>query len=355
MKRGNGYAFLKGIAFIQLFLFTVILGLTVDINAGFLKAWSKTQPLNLLQPLSILKINEHQAEQFVQENSLLFSDGEGLIKRLGWVELSSGNIARNMIGSQIQVLAYNGLQADYQGYEDEGSPKTEPDNPVSKGSGRDDIEMADPIDPAIFNGKTVCLYCTHSAETYIPDSGRARVDGKRGLINSVAQKIERGLKTQGINAQYINTIHDYPDYNSSYTSSRATVKKLLQNNNNIMALFDIHRDSIPGATKASTLEIKGKKSARILIVVGTDERKPHPDWKKNYRFAQDLYEQSEKKYPGLIKGITTKAGTYNQEFHPRALLFEFGSDYNTLEEANYAADLFTEVLIQVLKEDLQAQ
>lgn len=58
-------------------------------------------------------------------------------------------------------------------------------------------------------------------------------------------------------------------------------------------------------------------------------------------------------YPGLIKGVRTKAGTYNQEFHPRALLLEFGSDYNTLEEASYAARLFNQVLIEVLKEDIQ--
>lgn len=351
MRRRNGYLFLKGIVFMQLFLLTVILGLTVDLNGGFLNSWSKARPLNLLQPLGIININEDQAEQLLQENSLLLTGSAGLIKQLGWVDLSSDNMAQNMIGSQIQVLAYTGLQEKNQEYGNEDPSKTEANNPVSKEFGRDGIETAEPVDTTIFNGKTICLYCTHSAETYIPDSGQARVDGKRGLINSVAQKIEQELKSKGINAQYINTIHDFPDYNSSYTNSRATVKKLLQDNNNIMALLDIHRDSIPGASTAPTIEIKGKKSARILIVVGTDERKPHPDWKKNFRFAQNLYVQGEKMYPGLIKGITTKAGTYNQEFHSSALLLEFGSDYNTLEEANYAARLFTEVLIQVLKED----
>jgi len=37
------------------------------------------------------------------------------------------------------------------------------------------------------------------------------------------------------------------------------------------------------------------------------------------------------------------------------LLLEFGSDYNTLEEANYAAQLFSDVLMQVLKEEIELQ
>ena len=69
-------------------------------------------------------------------------------------------------------------------------------------------------------------------------------------------------------------------------------------------------------------------------------------------FAQVIYHQGEKKYPGLIKGIRTKAGTYNQEFFPRALLLEFGGDLNSLAEARYAGMLFSDILIEVLKEDL---
>ena len=29
------------------------------------------------------------------------------------------------------------------------------------------------------------------------------------------------------------------------------------------------------------------------------------------------------------QGVRTKAGTYNQEYHPHALLLELGSDYNS--------------------------
>jgi stage II sporulation protein P len=119
----------------------------------------------------------------------------------------------------------------------------------------------------------------------------------------------------------------------------------------VLALFDIHRDSIPGESKGSGIRVNGLKAARILIIVGTDERKDHPHWRENLNFAQRLYTASEKLYPGLIKGVRTRAGTYNQEYHDHALLLEFGSDCNSLQEACYSAQLFSKVLIQVLKEE----
>ncbi|HAA09192.1 MAG TPA: stage II sporulation protein P, partial [Syntrophomonas sp.] len=43
----------------------------------------------------------------------------------------------------------------------------------------------------------------------------------------------------------------------------------------------------------------------------------------------------------------------NQEYHNRALLIEIGSDLNTLAQAKYAAQLFSDILIRVLAEDMQ--
>ncbi|HNW38579.1 MAG TPA: stage II sporulation protein P, partial [Methanosarcina vacuolata] len=131
---------------------------------------------------------------------------------------------------------------------------------------------------------------------------------------------------------------------------RATVSKIVSANKNILALFDIHRDAIPGEGKPATVDIKGQKTARILIVVGTNERKPHPNWQQNRKFAEQLYQQGEKLYPGLIKGVVTKAGTYNQEYNSHALLIEFGSDGNSLEEATRAAQFFAQIVVEVLKE-----
>lgn len=197
----------------------------------------------------------------------------------------------------------------------------------------------------------IAFYCTHSAETYVPDSGSAKLDGERGLINQVSETLAAAIKNYGINTHFIDTIHDYPEYNKSYINSRETIKEIVENEN-VIAVFDIHRDSILGSKTAYTIDIEGKKSARVLIIVGTDERKDHPKWRENLEFAQKLQDKGEELYPGLIKAVRTQAGTYNQEYHPRALLLEFGDDQNSLAEAKYAAELMAKVIIETMKEEV---
>jgi len=349
MRRKNVWSFLKGILLIQLFFLSIIAGLTVDFNSSYLGVLKNLQMISLSLPFSDLQINQRQAELMFQESFLPLTGSQSLLQELGLNNMQPVNIAENIIDAHIQVLAYAG-------------PETEQDNKVTEPATVSpnqnepppkEPEKAPRVESQQFKGQKIFIYCTHSAESYVPDGGKARVDGKRGLINNVAANLQKSIADQGIQAEFINTIHDYPDYNQSYTKSRITVKQILQSNDKVLALFDVHRDSVPGVTTAPTIEIDGKKSALILIVVGTNERKPHPNWKQNNAFAEALYKQGEKMYPGLIRAVETKAGTYNQEFHPHALLLEFGTDYNTLEEASYAAQLFTDILLQVLKEDIQ--
>ena len=350
MRKKNFWSFIKVILLLQLFLLSVLAGLTVDFNNSYLGTLKKLQMISLSLPFSDMQINQRQADLMFQESYLPLTGGSSLLQELGLNKMQTASIAENMIDSHIQVLAYAGPETPQ-----ELEPAKSEDNPVNNKTIKPEKAEQETVDTGLFKGQKVFIYCTHSAESYVPDGGKARVDGKRGLINSVAGSLRKYIAAQGIQAEFTNKIHDYPDYNQSYANSRSTVKQILQSNDHVLALFDVHRDSVPGMTTAPTIEIAGKKSARILIVVGTNQRKPHPDWKKNNAFAEALYKQGEKMYPGLIKGITTKAGTYNQEFHPHALLLEFGSDYNTLEEASYAAQLFADILLQVLKEDIQSK
>lgn len=346
MKSHNFLKFLKGILFIQIFLLIIIAGLSFDINGKYTEGIKVFSLDRILLPFSNMQITDRQAEVLFQESNLLLAGANTIPGKVLEDEYYSSIIPENIIGSHIQALAF----ADRSKNQTDTDSEEDTSPPISE---EEDNNQSTPLDNETlerFQKSEIFMYCTHSAESYTPNSGKARLDGQRGLINQVAATIEQSLNNKGLKAQFIDTIHDYPDYNKSYTQSRATVSKIVQANKNILGLFDIHRDSIPGEGKASTINIKGKKSARILIVVGTNERKPHPNWQKNYQFAEQLYRQGEKMYPGLIKGVITKAGTYNQEFHPRALLLEFGSDQNTLGEVTWAAQLFTDVLIEVLKE-----
>jgi stage II sporulation protein P len=338
--------FLKGVLLVQIFVLICVLSLTIDINRAYTTVSEFLSLQRVLLPFSGLQISERQGEIFLQENNVLLAGTDNTPDKILAGEYNANTTPENLIGAHIQALALaeRSSEETMTDPEEDSAPAEENEDEAIPPETLDAQTLARLKNSAIF------LYCTHSAESYIPNSGKARLDGQRGLINQVAATIEQTLNKSGIAAEFIDTIHDYPDYNKSYTNSRATVTQIVKNNKNILGLFDIHRDSIPGEGKASTVTIKGKKTARILIVVGTNERKPNPNWQQNRAFAEQIYKTGEKMYPGLIKGVITKAGTYNQEFNTRALLLEFGSDQNTLDDVTNAAQFFTDVLIEVLKE-----
>lgn len=268
----------------------------------------------------------------------------------GWLH----QLPKQLLASQLHVLAAEpeaaaeALQPDAE----ESLPVNLPtENPPAQS-----IPIADFLaehDAASTSAQTaekpkIILYCTHSSESYTPSSGDTHVVGGHGLINEVALHLADSLSQNGLPAKFVFAVHDWPSYDDSYTESRKTVNQILEENSeNLIALFDVHRDSIASETKGDTIQIQGKKAAKILLVVGTDQRKPHPNWQQNLAFAEKIQSIGEERYPGLIRGITKKAGTYHQELFPGALLLEFGTDWNTVEEASYAAELMANILQQV--------
>jgi stage II sporulation protein P len=196
----------------------------------------------------------------------------------------------------------------------------------------------------------IAVYCTHNGETYLPDSHTSRMDNKRGLINDVADSLAQDLNNLGIATVYDPTMHDSPDYNLSYVRSRETVQRLLKQYPDLTTLIDIHRDAIPEPETAAVITVGGKKASQILLIIGSDQRTPNPNWPKNLAFADALYQQGAETYPGLIRGVRVKPGTYNQDLHQPAILVEVGNQYNTLEQANYGVELFANILDKVLSE-----
>ncbi len=336
MRRHNFVMFIKGIFLMQLFLAILVAGVTCDFNFS---RWSTPDTAAWLKPVGRLQIDENSAACLIGWSN---SGLAAAARADSWQNYWSRRLPEDMMKSNLRVLASRGTVR----YTAETGGDNE-EKPVLS-------QQEDRGDSAYYSkkleGHSVVFYCTHSAETYIPDSGKARLDGKWGLVGEVAGSMADNLDRYGLQAEYIDRLHDSPDYNLSYTRSRETVKSVVESHKNLLALLDIHRDSIPGQEDGETIDINGRPSARILIIVGTDERKPHPNWRENRSFAEDLCKVGEEMYPGLFKGIKTKAGTYNQEYFPQALLLELGSDRNTLAEAEYAAELFTDVLVKVLGE-----
>lgn len=323
----------------QIFVVSLVLGISLDMQESF----NNIFPLKMnvhYRPLAMVEIDNDGAASLIKYSNVVLAGKENEVLAASQY---FNTIPEDLLTANIRVLA----QAQPVAKQITAMPLEEVELPAIRKETREVYIKPD------FADATVLLYCTHSSESYIPDSGQAKIEGKRGLINDVAVNLAQELSQKGLRAGFDDTIHDYPEYNASYTNSRETVKELLKENDEILALLDIHRDSIPGSTNGETVEIEGKKSARILIIVGTNERKPHPDWKENLAFAEKIYEEAEQLYPGLIKAVRTKAGTYNQEFHPRALLLEFGNDRNSFAEVKYATELFAEVLIKVLEKEIE--
>jgi stage II sporulation protein P len=195
----------------------------------------------------------------------------------------------------------------------------------------------------------VAIYHTHNAETYIPLHGKSKVEGENGAVSAVGKEIASCLEQEGIKVIHDLTIHDYPDFPTSYIKSEVTARRLVSENPELKVLMDIHRDA--GIPRKETVFVNGEESARIMLVVSNGRRLPNPHWQENYAFAQRIANLLEEKYPGIVKGVRLKDGRYNQHVSPRAILVEVGSDKNTLQEGLVAARCLASVLAELIRDE----
>ncbi|MGI5891601.1 MAG: stage II sporulation protein P [Bacillota bacterium] len=195
----------------------------------------------------------------------------------------------------------------------------------------------------------VGIYCTHSAESYIPTSGQSSTAGKNGGVYQVAKSLQQGLKENGISAVLCDTIHDYPKWQLSYQNSLASMKRMKEKYPSIKMFIDVHRDSAIENVSTVT-EINGEKVAKIMLVVGSNKRLKHDRWQENLAFAQKIGKKTEEMYPGILRGVRVQSGRYNQHFSTQAILIEMGSNENSRQQAQKTAYLFANVVSQILRQ-----
>ena len=183
----------------------------------------------------------------------------------------------------------------------------------------------------------ILVYCTHSSEEYS--------DGARGGVHTVAQKLTENLNALGLPAIYCDTIHDYPDWNLSYANSLKSIQTLAEAYPSLEMFIDVHRDSAAN----STLMVNGSNMARMMLVVGSDQRLPHPNWQQNRAFSERVKQALEAQTPGITRGVSVQPGRYNQQISPEAILVEIGSTNNSTAEAIASAGLLAEAIAKVLK------
>jgi len=110
----------------------------------------------------------------------------------------------------------------------------------------------------------ILLYCTHSDESYQPSDGTHSRPGSGGIYD-VAEAFRDALKERGVNAVLDKTPHD-PHDAGAYRRSRQTAINLIKQNSPVAAIFDIHRDAVPGHVYAT--KVAGQSMTKVRIVIG---------------------------------------------------------------------------------------
>lgn len=195
----------------------------------------------------------------------------------------------------------------------------------------------------------IAIYNTHTGETYSLTDGVERLDGRMGGVVTVAAALQEELESKyGIKTARSERIND-ADYNLSYLEAEKTVRELLADNPKTMVVLDIHRDANK-TREQSIVKINGQDVAPLLFIVGSDVRRPFPNWRQNQAFAQKLSNKINDMYPGLSLGIRVYDGIYNQVLHPHALLVEVGTTKNSTEEAVRSIRFLAAALAGVLEQ-----
>ena len=210
------------------------------------------------------------------------------------------------------------------------------------------------------NQPQVLIVHTHTTETYLETDAKtygvnhsSRTTDNNKNMAAIGAIIANKLNKAGIKTLHDKTQHDYPQYNGSYSRSAKTVTSYLNKYKSIKIVLDLHRDSVTvsGNDKAKLVtKINGKKAAQVMLVMGSQSGsiKNHPNWQENLKLALRLQQTMENKYPTLARPLVLASSRYNQSLSKGALLIEFGTDMNSLDEAKYSAELVADSLISLL-------
>lgn len=196
------------------------------------------------------------------------------------------------------------------------------------------------------------IFHTHATEAYLPHTeSNYRTKDNDYNVMGIGNRITSNLMNYGFNITHLKDYNDYPDYNKSYSNSNYNVKQVLSNSKKNL-IIDIHRDGADEGSsyeeflsKVKSIEINGKTAATCTLVIG-DKNGNFEELKK---MAQTTYDTANQMYPGLFRDIVVRNGAYfNQYLSDYAMLIEVGTTLNNIEEAQYTADLISEILCETI-------
>ena len=202
---------------------------------------------------------------------------------------------------------------------------------------------------------TVLIYHTHATESYTSQRGENYTESSpyRTLSDqynmvSIGDRVAELLEAGGVQVIHDRALHDYPDYNTSYNSSRASVQSYLAQYPSIQLVLDIHRDASGDNNNQMTTSatVDGEPSAQIMLVsaIGTDAR-PVPQWRENLAMGLKLHTQLERIAPGITRYVNLRGSRFNQDLSTGTILVEIGAAGDTHEKAMRAAEVLAEAIL----------
>ena len=255
----------------------------------------------------------------------------------------------------------------------ENSPKIKNQNNSSA-----DIEVKNETDYSIDTAKLVkenltlnpdlskpCVLIvhTHASESYTSSAaypyeqtGNFRTqDSERNMLR-VGDEVAKYLEKGGVKVIHDKTINDYPSYNDSYNKTENVIKKNLEKYPTIKFVFDIHRDALGDSETGIkfTSNIGGDVAAQVMTVCGSDTNLPNPNWQNNFVLALKIQQYFNKKYPTLMRPVNLRRERFNMHLTSGSLLFEVGTNSNTLDEALAAARYLGRGLTDLITNSLSA-
>ena len=190
------------------------------------------------------------------------------------------------------------------------------------------------------------VYCSHTSEEY---ADQTRINGQAGGVLEVARALADALEAQGIDVILDEAVHDNP-YDEAYASSLASIRQIAAEYPEIELFIDVHRDAaISGLS--TTLRTESGSYAKMMLVIGSDEKLEHPNWKQNEAFAQAVNDAAESLLSGIMRQPRISSNRYNQHIGTKAILVEVGSTDNTVEEAKRSIKILAEAIVSCLQKE----
>ena len=208
-------------------------------------------------------------------------------------------------------------------------------------------------------GPKVLIVHSHSTEAYDPSDGLTykeipawrTLDETRNVI-AVGEVLAEKLTELGVEVIHDTTIHDYPDYNTSYYNCLQSIQTWQEKYPQIQMVLDIHRDAVEdeqGQAVAMLSDQEGNSVAQLMLVVGTDEGGlEHPHWQDNLANALKLQSVLMGEYPGLCRSLDLRTERFNQHVAAGAVLIEVGTTGNTLTQAKASAELLAQAVAKTM-------